>query len=592
MDLTNIKHTSLQSLNILISDLSSPINQLDSQTLGIHIDKACKPSSIEFIFKRFSLVFSNDLISLTNFQILTQENGDITYDFVDYNNVAIKNLKNKSFENNNSTEQDTYFNKLIIFLNRLCVSAYYFKDEYKSQNMKILSPECQDLLFNKLSLHKDVCYFLVHSLNELERFTVTVNLLYRLQFQLLIDEIPDSAKHFEEVIRRNDLKGLENLIDHSNTSVIIDDDRMTPLLMAANYGRYEIMKKLIETGFYNVKDTDKNGDNALIYVCKNNHPSCIKLLLDIGIDVNFCDGITPLTPLMYAASLGHVGCIQQLIESKAIIDLKEPEYGETSIMLAASSGHTQAVKKLIESGANLTILSNKGWNALYYAVQGGEIGCILAMLQEKFHKIDLVDYPAGTEIWPLLIASFKGNLYILEFLLQLGANANAKSALGEYALHQSVMVAHYECILKLVQFGANLNTNFNDDSSILMQGVVPIRKKEFVTENFIFMIENGANVNYEDSEGNNIALIACQFGSYTALQILIDHGININHQNKYGWTALMVAAQYGFTNCIKLLYENQARIDILENKGRKAVDIASLYFQKQCHKLLIQYENI
>ena len=43
----------------------------------------------------------------------------------------------------------------------------------------------------------------------------------------------------------------------------------------------------------------------------------------------------------------------------------------------------QAVKSLIEIGANPSLTSDKGWNALHFAAQVGDIG-IIDVIQDHF----------------------------------------------------------------------------------------------------------------------------------------------------------------------------------------------------------------
>ena len=57
--------------------------------------------------------------------------------------------------------------------------------------------------------------------------------------------------------------------------------------------------------------------------------------------------------------------------------------GMTRLMNAVVHVNIQAVKSLIEIGANPSLTSDKGWNALHFAAQVGDIG-IIDVIQDHF----------------------------------------------------------------------------------------------------------------------------------------------------------------------------------------------------------------
>jgi len=58
-----------------------------------------------------------------------------------------------------------------------------------------------------------------------------------------------------------------------------------------------------------------------------------------------------------------------------------------------------------------------------------------------------------------------------------------------------------------------------------------------------YLIEYGANVNYENTYGNTPLMAACENNNEILVEYLVEHGAKIHKQNKYGQTALDIAIQ-------------------------------------------------
>lgn len=95
-----------------------------------------------------------------------------------------------------------------------------------------------------------------------------------------------------------------------------------------------------------------------------------------------------------------------------------------------------------------------------------------------------------------------------------------------------------------------------------------------------FLIERGANVNLQDSQGlqNTPLIFAAWKGPYKTVELLINKGARLNIQNKSGNTALMEAiSEYPFhknTEIIELLLKKGSDTNIRNNKGKTAMMMA------------------
>ncbi len=88
-----------------------------------------------------------------------------------------------------------------------------------------------------------------------------------------------------------------------------------------------------------------------------------------------------------------------------------------------------------------------------------------------------------------------------------------------------------------------------------------------------FLLENGANVNAQDSEGNTVLMNKSSLGKLDFVKLFLAHKADPNLRNRAGQTALMLA---DFDPDVVLqLIKSGADINIRDNQGRTAVFYAA-----------------
>lgn len=83
----------------------------------------------------------------------------------------------------------------------------------------------------------------------------------------------------------------------------------------------------------------------------------------------------------------------------------------------------------------------------------------------------------------------------------------------------------------------------------------------------------GANVNFEDSEGNTPLMYAVNYSSDGIVSTLLSSGADINAQNAEGDTALHQAVDFGEVSFASCLIHNGAYADIKNKKGKCAEEL-------------------
>ncbi|EJS43321.1 hos4p [Saccharomyces arboricola H-6] len=109
-----------------------------------------------------------------------------------------------------------------------------------------------------------------------------------------------------------------------------DSGGRTRLQIACDKGKFDVVKKMIEEGGYDINDQDNAGNTAL-------HEAALQ---------------------------GHIEIVELLVENGADVNIKSIEmFGDTPLIDASANGHLDVVKDLLKNGADPTIRNAKGLTA-------------------------------------------------------------------------------------------------------------------------------------------------------------------------------------------------------------------------------------
>ena len=392
----------------------------------------------------------------------------------------------------------------------------------------------------------------------------------------------------------------------------------TPLMTACDYGySSEAVKFLIEHGA-NVDHQDWNGQTAVHYAVNCNSYSSIdalSCLIENGADVNArtYDG---RTPLMIATALGHIKVAMYLIDHGADVhdrtaalhnavhcsctdpssceilscmienggDVNAKTFGNrTPLMTAAEKGQIKVVTYLIEHGVRSTnsttsdyvnLRDDNGQTALHHAVQCFDpISCeILSCLIEHGGDVN-----STYDNWqtPLMIAAERGQMKLVTFLIEHGANLDRRDKDDQTALHYAVCGSDVSCeiLSYLIENGAEVNAFTRHDNCTPLMLACKYGHLNAVTS----LIEHGAKVNLQDAIGNTAVhyALSCSNGSPEVLSRLMRDRAAVNSAcTRDNGTPLMIACQYGHMNAVSVLIEHGANMDLQDKNGDTALHYA------------------
>ncbi|MGM7637195.1 ankyrin repeat domain-containing protein [Bacillus sp. Hm123] len=157
-------------------------------------------------------------------------------------------------------------------------------------------------------------------------------------------------------------------------------------------------------------------------------------------------------------------------------------------------------------------------------------------------------------------------------------------------LIQAVERKETAMINKLIEEGANINTQDSEGRTATM-----IATYNNDVETAKLLIDAGADVNIQDNMGNNPFLYAGAEGYIDILKLTIEAGADPAITNRYGGTALIPASEHGYVNVVKeLLTNTDTDVNHINNLGWTALLEAIILNdgdekQQQTVQLLIDY---
>ncbi|TCL06544.1 ankyrin repeat domain-containing protein [Sodalis ligni] len=221
-----------------------------------------------------------------------------------------------------------------------------------------------------------------------------------------------------------------------------NQDGLTPLMrIALTGGNSEDIKSLIRLGA-NVGLQDNAGNTALMWVVK----SLFRLANETRIQIK-------------------LSILDVLINSAADLNLADKE-GFTPLMIAAMGDDKSSFKKLLINKATVELKNNDGKTALHLAVEYNASNTIIDQLCVFYQKLNVDDKKGRT---PFMIASYYGNLALMDSFFNKGVDVDHVDVNGWTALMHAVDCRKEEVVKKLCSYGANVNfTTLYQRSALLI----------------------------------------------------------------------------------------------------------------------------
>ena len=264
------------------------------------------------------------------------------------------------------------------------------------------------------------------------------------------------------------------------------------------------------------------------------------------------------------------------LEEKNVIRIP---YKTTPLIVAVQTGNLDCVKVLLNYKADI---EEQGESFKCRAFQPD------AVIRSTYLRESAYTGP------PLFLAAANGNLDILSYLFEQGANVNAAASahfswLPRYKLHwcTPVIVAltngHNDAFTFLIDKGADVNLQDHAGYTALHYAV---ERKNF--DALSCLVHNGADINLFTSSKYTPLMLACQSDNMDAVNFLLNKGADVNLQDRDGNSALHFAS---YDICCSRLIQNLADVNAGDNDNCTPLMQASWPWISDVKKVAMLIEN-
>eukprot|EP00727_Mastigamoeba_balamuthi_P010035 m51a1_g5654 putative poly [ADP-ribose] polymerase (2347) ;mRNA; r:873460-881811 len=359
-----------------------------------------------------------------------------------------------------------------------------------------------------------------------------------------------------------------------------DDHKITPLMLAAEYGRLKNVELLIR---YMRRMDEENAQADAMDVDKEAGGSADEEHEEEGseVDSEADDEEEDEAPKRRkgakAAAAAATTVLAQCLSAK-------DSAGQTALLHAVIGGNSDIVKILIDNGASAGIERVRKESVLHAAVSEG---CSTDVIRYLVTEVGLpVDPRDKFKKTPLMMAVMNGDARATSLLLKLGADVDAMDSSENSVCHYAAAYGWLQCLKMLVDLGADVNAtniwkltplavamlkghfacadyllsregvnvNSTDENGMtLLARALASNLSEEGLQQIRFLVEKkGASVTVSDLDGNTPLHHLLSTGETQedkqkaiceALELLVAHGADLNAVNKAGQTPLMLAAE-------------------------------------------------
>jgi len=314
--------------------------------------------------------------------------------------------------------------------------------------------------------------------------------------------------------------------------------------------------------------------------------------------------INPVNLLFNAALNGYMDGLERALVLGVDVNFRSPPYGETALHIAAENGHLDIMMKLLDHGKDITAQASYArYTPLHRAALHRHIELFRQIIQRCDHLgvrekrdsfgalplhtaarsgyVEIVELLLGTEMigleaketnfdgrTPLHNAAEYGQLAVVRYLIECGADKEARDCRGATSLHLAAAKGHVSVVSFLVEAGAARDVKNQCRETPLY---LAIEAGQLAVVDYL--VEHGADIEEKVLGSTNLHR-AAEVGQLDIVRYLIAYGANKEAKNCLQETPLHCAAKKGQEIVVRCLLDAGANKEAKDYRGQTALDVA------------------
>jgi len=242
---------------------------------------------------------------------------------------------------------------------------------------------------------------------------------------------------------------------------------------------------------------------------------------------------------------------------------------------AVKNGDVEKAAELL--GQSDVMGENELTAALFTASKKGNLEMVSFLVEEgaDVNAFDMNSYKTRETGWtPLVYAAVNDRLDVVKYFIEeRGIDVDQPDKAGCTALMNTAYFRkkdyekNYETIAYLISQGADVNATANNGTTAFIGTAIEGR-----VDAARILLQNGAKVNVRTTDYGDTAIYrAVERDEFDFLEFLLSVGVDINAQDDFGVTPLMKAAGNGSVNSVKMLVAKGADLNLRDDEGRTAL---------------------